>query len=99
MVRAVGRWAGQDVELWADLMAGQPLMTADGSVKGTLVGLHSDERGRVIVRASWSEPPRAGNVYQTWLIFGRHDGGGSEVIGRDVPLWRGALSPAAAPGG
>ena len=88
-VRAVGRWEGQDVDLWANMLAGQPLLDASGVSRGVVDELRSDAGGRVLVRATWDQPPQVGAVYQMWLIFGRFDGGGNKVIGRDVPLWRG----------
>ena len=93
-VRAVGRWQGQDVELWGNMLAGQPLLDAAGSRRGVVDELHSDAGGRVLVRATWDEPPQVGAVCQMWLIFGRFDGGGNKVIGRGVPLWRGRFESA-----
>jgi hypothetical protein len=88
-VRAVGRWEGRDVQLWSNMLAGQPLLDAAGIRRGVVDGLHSDAGGRVLVRATWDEPPQVGAVCQMWLIFGRFDAGGNKVIGREVPLWRG----------
>ena len=89
VVRAVGRWQGRDVDLWGNMLAGQPLLDAEGIRRGVVDELHSDAGGRVLVRATWDQPPQVGAVCQMWLIFGRFDGGGNKVIGRDVPLWRG----------
>jgi hypothetical protein len=86
-VRPVGPFAGQPNKIWGDIAAGQPLMDGAGAVKGHVLGLYSD--GRPVVRVNWLEPPAVGTMYQFWLIFGRFDGGGNVVIGRDVPLWRG----------
>jgi hypothetical protein len=88
-VRAVGRWEGRDVHLWGNMLAEQPLLDAVGIPWGLVEGLHSDAGGRVLVRATWNQPPQVGAVYAMWLIFGRFDGGGNKVMGRDVPLWRG----------
>jgi hypothetical protein len=86
-VRPVGRFEAAPDKIWGDMAAGQPLMDRAGAVKGHVLGLYSD--GRPVVQAEWLAPPVVGDVYQFWLIFGRFDGGGNEVIGRDVPLWRG----------
>jgi hypothetical protein len=97
-IRAVGRWEGRDVQLWGNMLAGQPLLDADGIRRGVVEGLHSDAGGRVLVRATWDEPPQLGAVYQMWLIFRRFDGGGNKVTGRDVPLWRGKFESVAEQG-
>jgi hypothetical protein len=86
-VRPVGRWEAAPDKIWGDMAAGQPLMDGAGAVKGHVLGLYSD--GRPVVQVEWLEPPAVGAVYQMWLIFGRFDGGGNTVTGRDVPLWRG----------
>jgi hypothetical protein len=86
-VRPVGRWGTAPDKIWGDMAEGQPLMDGAGAVMGHVLGLYSD--GRPVVRAAWREPPVVGARYQFWLIFGRFDGGGNTVTGRDVPLWRG----------
>ena len=86
-VRPVGRWEMDPNKLWGDMAEGQPLMDGTSAVKGYVLGLYSD--GRPVVRVGWLEPPVVGAMYQFWLIFGRVDGGGNTVTGRDVPLWRG----------
>ena len=86
-VRPVGRWAAAPDKIWGDMAEGQPLMDRTGAVKGHVLGLYSD--GRPVVRVAWLERPVVGAIYQFWLIFGRFDGGGNTVTGRDVPLWRG----------
>jgi hypothetical protein len=83
-VRELGRW---QTAIWSDMAAGQPLMDRAGAVKGHVLGLYGD--GRPVVRVEWLEPPVVGARYQFWLIFGRFDGGGNAVTGRNVPLWRG----------
>ena len=86
-VRPVGRWEAAPDKIWGDMAEGQPLMDGAGAVKGHVLGLYGD--GRPVVRVEWLEPPVVGAMYQFWLIFGRFDGGGNTVTGRDVPLWRG----------
>jgi hypothetical protein len=86
-VRPVGRWEAAPDKIWGDMAEGQPLMDGAGAVKGHVLGLYSD--GRPVVQVAWLEPPVVGARYQFWLIFGRFDGGGNTVTGRDAPLWRG----------
>ena len=86
-VRSVGRWEAAPDKIWGDVAEGQPLMDRAGVVKGHVLGLYS--AGRPVVQVEWLEPPVVGARYQFWLIFGRIDGGGNTVTGRDVPLWRG----------
>lgn len=86
-VRPVGRWEPAPDKIWGDIAEGQPLMDGAGAVKGHVLGLYGD--GRPVVQVEWLEPPAVGAMYQFWLIFGRFDGGGNIVTGRDVPLWRG----------